>query len=52
MIDIIAFYLYCNRGNNSYLNLEWVTHTENNAYSMKLGRLQRCSVTGKLISGL
>ena len=31
----------CNRSNNDFANLEWVTHKENNAYTMKLNHMYR-----------
>lgn len=31
----------CNRSNNNFSNLEWVTHKENNAYTMSLKHVYR-----------
>lgn len=31
----------CNRSNNNFANLEWVTHKENNAYTMALNHVYR-----------
>ena len=33
----------CNRGNNNVNNLEWVTHKENNDYTMMLNHMYRDS---------
>lgn len=31
----------CNRANNNVANLEWVTHKENNSYTMQLNHMYR-----------
>ena len=42
----------CNRADNRASNLEWVTHKENNAYSMQLQHTIRDAKTGRFVSGL
>ena len=42
----------CNRNNNYYTNLEWVTTKENVYYAFSVGNLQRDKNTGCFVSGI
>ena len=42
----------CNRSNNDYTNLEWVTAKENVDYAFYMGNLKRDELTGRMISGI
>lgn len=46
----IVNHIDCNRANNKKENLEWVTHKENNDYSMKLNHLKRDVLSGRFAS--
>ena len=48
----IVNHIDCNRANNKVDNLEWVTQKENIEFAIKLGRIYRDELTGRMVSGI